>query len=106
LGIKDRYNACVYTSRQSFFYGHGVPSWAKLDAMFRDNPLYKAMPAKVSQLVTKQVSDAWRVTSKLCLLTEKVAASLQVVPKYQDIKILRRGETGEIQQPSLLEKVA
>jgi len=49
----------MYTVRHSFFYGYGVPSWGKLDEYFRESDVYKALPAKVSQLVIKQVSDSW-----------------------------------------------
>lgn len=56
---KNLYNTVMYTVRQSFIYGHGVPSWGKLDKWFQSSQQYLALPSKVSQLVIKQVSDAW-----------------------------------------------
>jgi IS605 OrfB family transposase len=56
---KNLYNTVMYTVRHSFFYGYGIPSWGKLDDYFQDTGVYKALPAKVSQLVIKQVTDAW-----------------------------------------------
>lgn len=56
---KNLYNTVMYTTRHSFFYGYGVPSWGQLNGYFKDTPQYKALPAKVSQLVIKQVSEAW-----------------------------------------------
>lgn len=43
----------------SWSYGHGLISQAKFDVMLKQSPEYKALPAKVSQLVLKQVSDGW-----------------------------------------------
>lgn len=59
LASKNLYNTVLYTVRQSFFYGHGIPSWGQLHAYFKNSQAYKALPAKVAQLVIKQVSDAW-----------------------------------------------
>lgn len=56
---KNLYNTVMYTARNSFFYRYGIPSWGKLDDYFQDSDVYKALPAKVSQLVIKQVTDAW-----------------------------------------------
>ena len=54
------YNAAQYTQRQSYFYGHGCLSQAKLDKLFQKHESYKAMPAKVAQLVLQQCADAWK----------------------------------------------
>ncbi|BAY41664.1 hypothetical protein NIES2111_60600 (plasmid) [Nostoc sp. NIES-2111] len=56
---KRLYNATQFTQRQGFFYGWGTQSQAKLDVMFKQNEHYKALPAKVAQLVLKQNADAW-----------------------------------------------
>jgi putative transposase len=53
------YNTAQFTQRQGFFYGWGTHSQASLDVMFKQNENYKAMPAKVAQLVLKQNADAW-----------------------------------------------
>lgn len=59
LASKNLFNSVMYTVRHSFFYGYGIPSWGQLNEHFKDTEQYKALPAKVSQLVIKQVSDAW-----------------------------------------------
>lgn len=56
---KNLYNTAQYTQRQGFVYGHGIQSQAKLDKMFNPSEHYKALPAKVAQLVLKQNTDAW-----------------------------------------------
>jgi transposase len=53
------YNTVQYTQRQSYFYGHGALTLANLNKLFKSNEHYKALPAKVSQLVLKQNADAW-----------------------------------------------
>lgn len=59
LASKNLYNCVMYSARHSFFYGYGIPSLAQLHTFFKDSEQYKALPAKVSQLVIKQVCDAW-----------------------------------------------
>ena len=56
---RQLYNTVQFTQRQGFFYGWGTQSQAKLDAMFKSDRNYGAMPAKVAQLVFKQNADAW-----------------------------------------------
>ncbi|HLP88322.1 MAG TPA: transposase [Nostocaceae cyanobacterium] len=53
------YNTAQYTQRQAFLYGWGTLTQAKLDSHFQKNKHYKALPAKVAQLVLKQNADAW-----------------------------------------------
>jgi hypothetical protein len=56
---RQLFNTAQYTQRQSHFYGHGYLSQVKLDKLFQNNENYKAMPAKVAQLVLQQCSDTW-----------------------------------------------
>ncbi|MBW4675874.1 MAG: transposase [Desmonostoc geniculatum HA4340-LM1] len=56
---RQLYNSTQFTQRQGFFYGWGTQTQASLDNLFKQNENYKAMPAKVSQLVLKQNADAW-----------------------------------------------
>ena len=53
------FNTAQYTQRQSFFYGHGYLSQAKLDKCFQKDENYKLLPAKVAQLVLQQCADTW-----------------------------------------------
>lgn len=56
---KNLFNAAQYSNRQSFIYGHGSLTQARMDKLFNADVNYKALPAKVSQLVLKQVADSW-----------------------------------------------
>ncbi|MEH1786408.1 MAG: hypothetical protein V7L23_12680 [Nostoc sp.] len=56
---RQLYNTAQFTQRQGFFYGWGSHSQASLDTLFKQNENYKALPAKVAQLVLKQNADAW-----------------------------------------------
>jgi IS605 OrfB family transposase len=56
---RQLYNTAQLTQRQGFFYGWGTQTQAKLDTLFSSNENYKALPAKVAQLVLKQNADAW-----------------------------------------------
>jgi IS605 OrfB family transposase len=53
------FNSAQYVQRHSYFYGHGYLSQSKLDKLFQKNENYKAMPAKVAQLVLQQCADTW-----------------------------------------------
>ncbi|MDZ8257656.1 transposase [Nostoc sp. ChiQUE01b] len=55
---RQLYNVAQFTQRQGFFYGWGTQTQAKLDSLLKLQESYKAMPAKVSQLVLKQNADA------------------------------------------------
>ncbi|MEH2281628.1 MAG: transposase [Nostoc sp.] len=56
---RQLYNTVQLTQRQGFFYGWGTQTQASLDILFKQNENYKALPAKVAQLVLKQNADAW-----------------------------------------------
>ncbi len=56
---KNLYNTAQYSQRNSFQYGHGVLTQAALDKLLKTSEHYKAIPAKVAQLVLKQNTDAW-----------------------------------------------
>jgi len=56
---KNLYNTAQYTQRHSYKFGHGVLPQPTLDKLFKDSKYYKAIPAKVAQLVLKQNADAW-----------------------------------------------
>lgn len=83
---KNLYNTVMYTVRQSFIYGHGVPSWGKLDKWFQSSSQYKALPAKVSQLVIKQVSDAWNSYFKALAAYNEDASKFTGKPKLPSYK--------------------
>lgn len=87
LASKNLYNTVMYTTRHSFFYSYGVPSWGQVNDYFKESEQYKALPAKVSQLIIKQVCDAWDSYFKALLAyreePEKFTGQPQI-PGYKD----------------------
>ncbi len=57
---KNVYNAALYEMRQAFIH-HGVYlSYEEMDTRMQPHEAYKALPAKVSQQVLRQLADAWK----------------------------------------------
>ncbi len=57
---KNLYNAALYEMRQAFIH-HGVSlSYEEMDTRMQSHEAYKALPAKVSQQVLRQLADAWK----------------------------------------------
>ncbi|MGK7878375.1 MAG: RNA-guided endonuclease InsQ/TnpB family protein, partial [Xenococcaceae cyanobacterium] len=54
------FNTVQFNLRQGFFYGYDIPKHAQLDKLFSRDSNYRALPAKVSQLVLKQATDLWK----------------------------------------------
>lgn len=68
---KNLYNCGIYQCRQAFFAQQPIPSFNQLYHLLKKGIDYKALPAKVSQLVIKQVAQsfqsyfaAWRAYQK------------------------------------------
>jgi putative transposase len=57
---KNLYNAALYEMRQAFIYQHLSLSYEEMDKRMQSHEAYKALPAKVSQQVLKQLADAWK----------------------------------------------
>jgi len=57
---KNLYNCGIYQCRQAFFQGKSIPSFNQLYHLLKKGIDYKAMPAKVSQLVIKQVAKSFK----------------------------------------------
>jgi putative transposase len=57
---KNLWNAANYCIRQSFIYGHGVPSYNSMDKLMQPSQEYKALPAKVSQQILKLLDKSWK----------------------------------------------
>ena len=57
---KNLYNCAVYQCRQAFFNDKPIPSFNQLYHLLKDGNDYKALPAKVSQLVIKQVAKSFK----------------------------------------------
>ncbi|MCJ8280559.1 MAG: RNA-guided endonuclease TnpB family protein [Rivularia sp. ALOHA_DT_140] len=57
---KNLYNSATYICRQAFFSGKVVPSFNQLYHQLKNGIDYKSLPAKVSQLVIKQVARSFK----------------------------------------------
>jgi IS605 OrfB family transposase len=57
---KNLYNCALYLSRQAYFKGEKLPSMTDLHHQLKMGVDYKALPAKVSQLVLKQVEKTFK----------------------------------------------
>jgi putative transposase len=86
---KNLYNQALYEVRQNFFATSKVFSQAKLDKMLKNSEEYRALPAKVAQLVLMQEYDSW-VSYCAALTAYKKDPSLFLgkprIPKYLDKK--------------------
>lgn len=56
---KNLYNAALYMTRQAFIQRSAVIPYARLAKELKGHAAYRALPAKVSQWVLKQVCAAW-----------------------------------------------
>ena len=57
---KNLYNYAVYQCRQAFFENRPVPNFNQLYHLLKNGDDYKALPAKVSQLIIKQVAKSFK----------------------------------------------
>ena len=57
---KNLYNCAIYQCRQAFFAVKPIPSFNQLYHLLKTGIDYKALPAKVSQLVIKQVASSFK----------------------------------------------
>src|SRR5215469_6405070 len=63
---KHLYNSALYTMRQQFIQDQTVIPYTDLDKLMQPTEQYKALPAKVSQWVLKQVTLAWKSYQAAC----------------------------------------
>ena len=56
---KNLYNVALYITRQAYMFRGAVIPYARLAKELRTHAAYRALPAKVSQWVLKQVCAAW-----------------------------------------------
>src|SRR5215469_744984 len=84
---KNLYNSALYLLRQQFIKDETVISYADLDKLMQPTEQYKALPAKVSQWVLKQVTLAWKSYSAACMAWKADPAKFlghPRLPKYLD----------------------
>lgn len=56
---KNLYNAALYEIRQAFIHHGTYLSYTEMDRRMQSHEAYRALPAKVSQQVLRQLDDAW-----------------------------------------------
>ena len=85
---KNLYNAAMYVNRQAYIHEqHRVISYADLDKQMQLTEEYRALPAKVAQLVLKQVCAAWDSYFAACAEWERHPSKFlghPKLPKYLD----------------------
>ncbi len=57
---KNLYNSVNYIIRQAFFKDCAIPGWGEIHRELKDHEVYKALPAKVSNMTIIQVSREWK----------------------------------------------
>src|SRR5712692_9278901 len=57
---KNLYNAANYKIRQAYIFERRYLSYNEMDKHMQSHEAYKALPAKVSQQVLKQLAEAWK----------------------------------------------
>ena len=63
---KNLYNAALYEMRQAFIFQGKRLSYNQMDKLMQPHEAYKALPAKVSQQVLKQLGEAWDSYFEAC----------------------------------------
>ena len=84
---KNLYNSTLYVMRQQFIFHQTVISYSDLDKLMQPTDQYKALPAKVSQWVLKQVTLAWKSYTAACLAWNSSPAKFlghPKLPQYRD----------------------
>src|ERR1700693_2512765 len=57
---KNLYNAALYEMRQAFIHQGVYLPYEEMDKRMQPHEAYKALPAKVSQQVLRQLAEAWK----------------------------------------------
>ena len=84
---KNLYNCGIYLCRQAFFRSEKLPTMTDLHHQLKTGLDYKALPAKVSQLILKQVEKTFKSYSKAGEEYRKNPAKFTgrpKLPKYKD----------------------
>ena len=83
---KNLYNAALYEMRQAFIH-HGIfLSYEEMDKRMQPTDSYKALPAKVSQHVLKQLADAWKAFREAKASYEEEPSTFTGRPKLPKYK--------------------
>jgi putative transposase len=114
---KNLYNAALYEMRQAFIHKGIYLSYEEMDKRMQPCEAYKALPAKVSQQILRQLADAWEAFREAKAAYEKDPSKFigrPKLPKYKHKQegrnmlvytiqaISKRGLTRGLVQPSML----
>jgi IS605 OrfB family transposase len=88
---KNLYNACLYILRQACFHHDPVPTYAQLAHALKDTPEFRALPAKVSQWVLRQVCGNWMDFWKAQAAYQKNPTKFTGRPSLPDYKPKQTG---------------
>ena len=88
---KNLYNCAIYQCRQAFFNNQPVPSFNQLYQLLKSGDDYKALPAKVSQLVIKQVSKSFKSYFAALKVYDRDSSKFLGVPKLPRYKHKTKG---------------
>ena len=87
---KNLYNCAVYQCRQAFFQGQSVPSFNQLYHLLKSDD-YKVLPAKVSQLIIKQVARTFKSYFAVIEVYKKDSSKFLGCPKLPRYKHKKKG---------------
>lgn len=88
---KNLYNCAVYQCRQAFFNKQPIPTFNQLYHNFKNSIDYKSLPAKVSQLVIKQVAKAFKSYFAALKAYKKAPSKFLGCPKLPRYKHKEKG---------------
>ena len=83
---KNLYNAALYEMRQAFIRSGIYLSYEEMDTRMQPHEAYKALPAKVSQHVLKQLADAWKAFREAKAAYEEDPSTFTGRPKLPKYK--------------------
>ena len=88
---KNLYNCAIYQCRQAFFNKQPVPGFNQLYHLLKTSNDYKALPAKVSQLIIKQVAKSFKSYFAALKTYKKDSSKFLVLPKIPRYKHKTKG---------------
>lgn len=88
---KNLYNCGIYQCRQAFFKNQPIPNFNQLYHLLKVSENYKALPAKVSQLIIKQVTRTFKSYFASLLAYKKDSSKFLGCPKLPGYKHKEKG---------------
>jgi putative transposase len=83
---KNLYNAALYEMRQAFLHQGVYLPYEEMDKRLQSHEAYKALPAKVSQQVLRQLADAWKAFREAKAAYEEDPSTFTGRPKLPKYK--------------------